>query len=211
MDTELVKVISAVTVLAFYVPFLVVTTKGLNAKRGRRHFYRSVRNILVRENDDAKVIEQLSIVYRRVSESNGEFSKKYRTPIDICEDLLARATGFTAWSFKFHYGLKFSDEELNRIAAIVKSIETELPFISLSPKYGNQLDMIRLAFESKDSTLGNRTLSQLAKDIKFLEATNENQERKNRISTWISVIGVVLTILFGAVSIVQIYTGNPSF
>lgn len=81
-----------------------------------------------------------------------------------------------------------------------------MPFISLSPKYGNQLDILKLAYDSNDINLGVNSLKQLAKDIKFLESTIENQERKNRFSTWVSVIGVILTIIFGAVSVVQVFT-----
>ena len=206
MDTEIIKIGSLAAVMAFYIPFLLVISKGLNAKKGRRHFYRSVKSILQRESDNKKVIEQFSIVYRKVSENNSEFAKKYRTPIDICEDLLTRSTGFSKWSFKFHYSLEFTDEELNRIALIISQIENELPFISLSPKYGNQLDILKLAFEANDIQLGSNSLKQLAKDIKYLESTMDSQERKNRISTLISVIGVILTILFGAVSIIQMFT-----
>jgi len=65
--------------------------------------------------------------------------------------------------------------------------------------------MLKLAYASNDIGLGTNGLKQLAKDIKFLESTIDNQERKNRIATWISVIGVILTIVFGAVSIFQVY------
>ncbi len=210
MEAELLKVGAGVAVLAFYIPFLVLITKGLGVKSGRRHFYRSLKNVFGRETDDSRAIEQLSIIYRKVSEGNSAFSKKYKTPIDICEDLLARVTGYTSFLFKFHYSLVFTPEEISRLANIVKSIENEMPFISLSPKYGNQLDMLKLAYDSNDVGLGSNGLKQLAKDIKFLESTIENQERKNRISTWVSVIGVILTIVFGAVSIFQLYTSVPN-
>ncbi|BCE00453.1 hypothetical protein [Marinicellulosiphila megalodicopiae] len=210
MQETLIKVGSAVALLAFYIPFLVIMTRSVGAKSGRRHFYRSLKNIFEREKDNSKAIDQISIIYRQVSENNTEFSKKYRTPIDICEDLLSRATGFTSFVFKLHYSLSFTPEEISRLADIVKSIETEMPFISLSPKYGNQLEMLKLAYTSNDVDLGSNGLKQLAKDIKFLESTIENQERKNRTSTWVSVIGVILTIVFGAVSIFQVYASSPN-
>lgn len=210
MQETLIKVGSAVALLAFYIPFLVIMTRSVGAKSGRRHFYRSLKNIFEREKDNSKAIDQISIIYRQVSENNTEFSKKYRTPIDICEDLLSRATGFTSFTFKLHYSLSFTPEEISRLADIVKSIETEMPFITLSPKYGNQLEMLKLAYTSNDVDLGSSGLKQLAKDIKYLESTIENQERKNRTSTWVSVIGVILTIVFGAVSIFQVYASSPN-
>ncbi|MCH7422724.1 hypothetical protein HT094_19095 [Shewanella sp. ZOR0012] len=211
MDNSLLKLGTLIAVFAFYIPFFIVMSKGLGAKSGRRHFYRSVKKILEREEQNIKAIDQLSIVYRKVAENNAEFSKKYRTPIDICEDLLSRSTGFNGWVFKFHYGIQFSDEQVSRIAEIIKTIENDLPFISLSPKYGNQLDMLKLAYDSNDIGLGLNGLKQLAKDIKFLETTIDTQERKNRVSTWISVIGIILTIIFGAVSLVQVYSGGNFF
>jgi hypothetical protein len=209
-ETLLIKIGSAIALLAFYIPFIVIMTRSFGAKNGRRHFYRSLKNVFERERDNSRAIDQISIIYRKISENNAEFSKKYRTPIDICEDLLSRATGFTSFMFKFHYSLSFAPEEINRLADIVKSIEKEMPFISLSPKYGNQLEMLKLAYASGDTELGFNCLKQLAKDIKFLESTIENQERKNRTSTWVSVIGVILTIVFGAVSIFQVYASSPN-
>jgi len=210
VQETLIKVGSVVAILAFYIPFLAIMARSVGAKSGRRHFFRSLKNIFEREKDNSKAIDQISIIYRQVSGDNTEFSKKYRTPIDICEDLLSRVTGFTSFAFKFHYSLSFSPEEVNRLANIVKSIESEMPFISLSPKYGNQLEMLKLAYASNDIELGSNGLKQLAKDIKFLESTIENQERNNRASTWVSVIGVILTIIFGAVSIFQVYVSSPN-
>ncbi|RBW46673.1 hypothetical protein DS885_07085 [Psychromonas sp. B3M02] len=112
METTFLKVGTIVAVTAFYIPFLIVITKGLGAKSGRRHFYRSLKNVFERETDDLRAIDQISIIYRKISEGNTEFSKKYRTPIDICEDLLARVTGYTKWTFKFHYSLSFTAEEI---------------------------------------------------------------------------------------------------
>lgn len=210
MQELLIKVGSIVALLAFYIPFLVIMTRSAGAKSGRRHFYRSLKNVFERETDNSRAIDQISIIYRKVSENSTEFSKKYKTPIDICEDLLSRATGYTSFMFKFHYSLSFTPEEINRLADIVKSIEKEMPFISLSPKYGNQLEMLKLAYTSNDTELGSNGLKQLAKDIKFLESTIENQERKNRTATWVSVIGVILTIVFGAVSIFQVYASTSN-
>ena len=146
-----------------------------------------------------------------MAEDNPEFSKKYRTPIDICEDLLSRSTGFSLRVFKFHYGMQFSDEQISRIADIIKSIENEMPFIALSPKYGNQLDMLKRAYDSNDVGLGINGLKQLAKDINHLETTIDTQDRKNRISIRISVISIILTFIFGIVSLVQFYSDGKIF
>lgn len=210
MQETLIKTGSAIALLAFYIPFLVIMTRTFGAKSGRRHFYKSLKNVFERESDNSRAIDQLSIIYRKISENNSAFSKKYKTPSDICEDLLCRVTGFTSFTFKFHYSLSFTAEEIDRLADIVESIENEMPFISLSPKYGNQLEMLRLAYVSSDIEMGSNGLKQLAKDIKLLESTIETQERKNRTSTWVSVIGVILTIVFGAVSIFQVYSSVPN-
>ena len=205
MDSSFVKVGAIVATIVFYIPFLMIMTKSFGPKRGRQHFYRSIKNIFERESDDSKCIDQISIVYKSVFDNNQEFSKKYPTLINICEDLLTRASGYTGFSFKFHYSLSFSPEEVNRLSSIIKSIENDMPFISLSSKYGNQLDMLKLAFDSNDLSMGVNGLNQLAKDIKYLETTIEIQNRRNRIATWVSVTGIILTVIFGAVSIFQIY------
>ena len=211
MEDNFIVIGAAVAILAFYVPFFLLMVKGVNCKTGRRRFFRSIKSTLAREEDDSKAIEQLSIIHRRIAENNSEYGKKYRTSIDICEDLLSRSEGYAEWFFKFHYGINFSLEEINRIASIIKVTEEQMPFISLSSKYGNQLDMLKIAYDQNDKALGFNGLKQLAKDIKFLESTLNAQERKNKISTWISVIGIILTIIFGAATIIQFFTAGKLF
>jgi len=133
LEETLIKVGITTVFLAFYIPLLVVLTKNAGAKGGRRHFYRSLKNIFERESDNSKAIDQISIVYRNVAENNTAFATKYKTPIDICEDLLSRATGYSSFIFKFHYSIGLTPDELSRLADIVKSIEQDMPFISLSP------------------------------------------------------------------------------
>ena len=78
------------------------------------------------------------------------------------------------------------------------------PFSSVSSKHGNLLNMIKHAFDTNNKDLGSNNLTQLANDIEVLESIIENQDKRNQVSMTISLVGVILTVVFGALSIIPL-------
>lgn len=87
-------------------------------------------------------------------------------------------------------------------------MKSHQPFSSVSSKHGNLLNMIKHAFDTDNKDLGRNNLIQLANDIEVLESTIETQDKRNQVSMIISIVGVILTVVFGALSVIPLITGS---
>ncbi len=198
------ETVVAITVLIFYIPFLVLIVRQLIAKRGRKNFYNAVKSIIEREPGNSKAVEQINIIFKKLSELNTQVAKKYKNSADLSEDLLCRFETYGSKRFKSAYSLDFDNEQINRIIEILGIMKSHQPFSSVSSKHGNLLNMIKHAFDTDNKDLGSNNLIQLASDIEVLESTIETQDKRNQISMIISIVGVILTMVFGALSVIPL-------
>lgn len=204
---DAIPVVGVLIVLIFYIPLLLMIMKQTRAKRGRKDFYNAVLSIIDRESDNQKAVEQINIVFKKLSELNSQVASKYNNSADLCEDLLCRSESYGNKRFKGVYSLEFDNEKINRIVEIISILKSRQPFSSVSSKHGNLLNMIKHAFDTDNKDLGSNNLIQLANDIEVLESTIETQDKRNQVSMVISIVGVILTLVFGALSVVPLLTG----
>lgn len=205
---NIVQTVGVLIVLIFYVPLLLMIAKQSRAKRGRKDFYNAVLSIIGREKDNQKAVEQINIVFKKLSEINSQVSSKYKNSADLCEDLLCRSESYGNKRFKSLYSLEFDNEKIDRVVEIIFIMKSRQPFGSVSSKHGNLLNMIKHAFDTDNKDMGANNLVQLASDIEVLESTIETQNKRNQISMVISIVGVILTLVFGAISVVPLITAS---
>ena len=148
-------------VAVFYIPVLFLMFRVLKEKRARREFFHASLSIIQRIKDDDAAVEQIQIVFKKISERYPNINSNYKSTTDFVEDLLYRLEAFGTKKYQYHYSLKFSDEEKNRIVSIIKLLKERQPFNSVSGKYGNSLNMIKHAFNTTDPELGTISLQQL--------------------------------------------------
>lgn len=145
MLEETMKIVGMLIVFLFYIPFLLVLTKQIRAKRGRKDFYNAVLSIIDREFDNQKAVDQINIVFKKLSELNSQVASKYKNSADLCEDLLCRAESYGNKRFKSVYLLEFDNRKIDRIVEIISILKSRQPFSSVSSKHGNLLNMIKHA------------------------------------------------------------------
>jgi hypothetical protein len=203
-----IQTVGVLIVLIFYIPFLLFIVKQSRAKRGRKDFYNAVLSIIAREENNQKVVDQINIIFKKLSEINTQIVKQYKNSADLCEDLLCRSESYGRKRFKSLYSLEFDNDQINRIVEIITIMKSHQPFSSVSSKHGNLLNMIKHAFDTDNKDLGSNNLIQLANDIEVLESTIETQDKRNQISMVISIVGVILTVVFGALSVIPLILGT---
>lgn len=190
-------------VTLFYIPLLLMTWRVMKQKRARREFYHALLSILQRVKDDNAAVEQIQIVFKKISERYPHVNSTYKNATDFVEDLLYRVEAYDGKRYKEIYGFEFSAEQKDRVVSAIELMKQRQPFSSVSSKYGNLLNMIKHAFDTANPELGTGNLRQLADDIEVLESALNTQAKRNQMSIVVSVVGVVLTLVFGALTVVQ--------
>jgi ABC-type glycerol-3-phosphate transport system permease component len=200
---DLTTAIVFLIVVVFYIPLIFILKKSFIRKASRKEYYRAFLSVLDRVDDDEEVVDQMTVIFKKISERHGLTSSGNDTATDYSEDLLCRVESYRHATFKFHYSIEFTPEHKGRIVNVIRIMKARQPFGSLSSKYGNLLSMIKHAFDTSNDDLGVSNLRQLAEDIELMESTIHSQGKKNLIATSVSVVGVVLTIVFGALTVIQ--------
>jgi ABC-type glycerol-3-phosphate transport system permease component len=209
-ESPILIMVVVLIVLIFYIPFILMIMKQLRAKDGRKDFYNAVLSIIDREQDNQKAVEQINIIFKKLSELNTQIASRYKNSADLCEDLLCRSESYGSTRFKNAYSLEFDNEKINRIIEIISILRSRQPFSSVSSKHGNLLNMIKHAFDTDNKDLASNNLIQLANDIEILESTIEIQDKRNQISMVISIVGVILTLVFGALSVIPLLSTSSN-
>lgn len=190
-------------VALFYVPLLLMIVRAMKQKRARRQFYHALLSILQRVTDDNAAVEQIQIIFKKASERYPHVSSTYKNAMGFVEDLLYRVEAYDEKQYKDLYGFEFSAEQKDRIVNLIALMKQRQPFSSVSSKYGNLLNMIKHAFDTANPELGTSNLRQLADDIEVLESTLGTQAKRNQMSIVVSIVGVVLTLVFGVLTVLQ--------
>mgnify|MGYP001576187399 CR=1 FL=1 len=156
--------------------------------------------------DDAQALEQIIIAYRKLSERYSHIAMSYKSPRDFMEDFLFRTDALGNTGFHRAYTLDVDQSIQKRLFNIITILRDRDPFAALSSNYGNLLGLIRQAVQGGNVDLASISLKQLADELEITEKTLKTQNRRNAVSIAISIVGVILTIVFGALSLVPLIT-----
>jgi len=167
-------------VLLFYIPVMFYIFQRKRQRRAVAEFYRAVLSIIQRNEDLSECIEQIAIIYKKISENNSYISDNYRSSTDIVEDLLYRLESFGEDKFKGHYDMEFSNEEKDKVVDIIKEMKRKQPFSSLNSKHGNLLNLLKNSIDTNNVDLGNSSLGQLSDEVEILEGAIKSQSKRNQ-------------------------------
>lgn len=190
-------------VTIFYLPLALFALKMTKQKRARAEFFRATKAILERVESNEDAVKQIQIVFKKLTERHPYARQAYKSAPDFLEDYLCRIESFGNEGFKEAYKFELDDSQKNRLVEIIEAIKSKQPYSTISSKYGNLLSMISHAFDTDNLDLGKTNLRQLSDDIEVLESTIEQQSKTNQVSLAISVVGVILTLVFGALTVIQ--------
>lgn len=186
--------------LVFYLVFFYFIYKIKYKRKSRRYFFRSVKTVLGACSTESDCKKQIYMNFRQWSEKYPQLNKQ-NNPAQLLEEIVFKYDYHEEKRFEEKYGIKFNLEDRNKIVNIIEEIKKENPFIFLSPKSSSTLQNLKNSIESKNTDLATTMLNQLSNDIEMIESSLKNQKEINQISVVLSVIGVVLTLVFGLISI----------
>lgn len=168
--------------------------------KSRIYFFKSVKTVLEACSSESDCKKQIYMNFKQWSEKYPQFNRQ-NSPAQLLEELIFKYDSLQEKRFEEKYGIKLNLEDRKKIVNIIEVIKKENPFISLSPKSSSTLQNLKHSIESKNTDLATTMLNQLSNDIEMIESSLKNQKEINQISIIVSVIGIVLTIVFGIISI----------
>jgi uncharacterized protein YsxB (DUF464 family) len=173
--------------------------KGKRA--ARNSFFNSTSSVLKMCSDDKDCIEQINTNFKKWILQSPNLTSDYNASVELLEEMV------------YNFDENYDDEESvissinanarNRIVKIISIMKETNPFISLSDKEAYALMNLKTAIEDSNKELGNTMLNQVSKDIENLESNLKYQINKSKNSDMTATIGVVLTLVFGLISLLQ--------
>jgi hypothetical protein len=189
----------------FYVPLLFWVRKRKLERRGQKYFFKGVSSILEACGEDPECVPQINLLYKRLSEHYSTITDSFRSSVELLEELIVRLDTLDEKQFKDWFGISPPQGQRQRIINVHRLMKAKNPYSSLSSKEANLLMVLSGSIENKNEGLGNNTVSQIADEFEILESSLRKQSKKNTVSFLISVVSVILTVIFGLVSFVQLF------
>ena len=110
-----------------------------------------------------------------------------------------------SWDIRYGF-LTVTDEHKTRIYRIIKKMKEQEPFSSVSGKFRILLNSLRSTLNNvQNSQPSVMSLEQLCQDIEMLENALHSEQHRYANSAKLSIVGVVLTIAFGIISLITVY------
>lgn len=161
-------------------------------------------NSVINNKDKDFLLEQLNLNYKKLCEKYP--NNRYTNVLDILQTLVHYYDIYPNKLFKKIFNVEKELELRNFIMNMYLYIKQENPFISIPIKEANLLQSIQHALDENNILLGKNAIEQLSQEIELKEKKLIKQGKTNQITTIISIIGVVLTIFFGFISLIPTTT-----
>ena len=197
---ELVMSLFLVLVLIIYFfVFYIVFLKSTLQKTRYASFYKAILSVHKEFHLLEDALEQLSLNYNKIFQKLG--SNYDLSLLDMLEQLIYYYDSYSEKNFKYRFGETKDPKIRSFILDICKLVKKKEPFSSVASKESTLLKNINDAIIKNNKDLGLSTLQQLADEIANKEKTIKKKEKENQVATIVSIVGVILTVVFGLLSL----------
>ena len=123
------------------------------------------------------------------------------TLLDVLEKFIYYYDTYPKHRFYNLFRVQKSLEIRNFIFSICKFIKDKDPFTAVPSKEANLLKNINDAIVKNNADFGKASLLQLSNELINREKLLKKKEKDNQLATIISIVGMILTVFFGFLSI----------
>ncbi|NPE27781.1 hypothetical protein HNV12_07345 [Methanococcoides sp. SA1] len=190
-------------VTAVYVYLIFLYRRAKLNKLFHKGFYQSVISVLDANEIDHDCIDQIDLNFRKLSESFPGSSSQVNGPVDLLEEFISKIDSLNYEEIQATYEFEVSKETRSRILNILKIMKDETPFSHLSDKEANILISLRSVMKDESMLFGNIILDQLSEEFVTLNSKIRRQADTIQYSYIIAVVGILLAIYFGIITIIR--------
>lgn len=198
-------VFSIIFLIFYFFAFYYVVLKKVSKKRFLRKFHNAICNIYMQKKVVANptyCIEQLNLNYEKLCQTMP--NNKYANIVDLLEMIIYYYDSCPNQIFTSVFMQKKDMEIRNFIVDICFYIKDKNPFISIPKKEADLMQSISYALENNNESLGKNSIKQLSQEIAIKEKTIVKKDKENQRANMVSIIGLVLTIFFGLLSLTHL-------
>lgn len=209
-----------IIILIYFISFYHITLNRFHVKRFLRRFYNAICNVYEQMKNDLKkkeddlasnyhtdvdleyYVEQLNLNYEKLCQQMQ--NNKYDNIIDLLEAIICCYDSYQDEHFENVFRYK-KDERIRKfIIDMCFLIKKENPFISIPKKDADLMQTLLNALKDADISLAENSIKQLSQEIEIMEKTIVKKDKENQRATVVSIVGIVLTIFFGLLSVLKI-------
>lgn len=193
--------------LIFFVYFVGILVAYLFGKEFRKlklkkEFFVLLSKV-VKENKDYKNIHNEVELLFKISCKRNKFPEdSIRIFMDLLEEYIYIYQLKGEDKFNRTYKVSVTDEEFETVMGYLNYIREDYKFLRLPSKQASLLRDINKIVETSDSETGYILINQLSEEIEKFTSYLEQSERKVKWPYVFTLIGIVLTIVFGVLSLI---------
>jgi hypothetical protein len=101
--------------------------------------------------------------------------------------------------------LELKNDTRAKVVRLIRVAKTENPFLGIPSKEANLLITLNQAMRDNNLDLGKKTITLLSQEIEKTVKLLTTQEKRNAVSYIVSIVGVILTIIFGIISLKTLF------
>lgn len=207
---EMFMMVFMLVFLALYVfAFYTIILKRDIQRRFLRTFHNAVCSIYTEANNASNnqpsldyLFEQLNLNYEKLCQTNP--NNNYSSILDLLETIIYYYDSYSNTIFKNIFRQEKEPAVRNFIMEICLYIKNINPFISVPRKEADLMQSITDALENNNKSLGQNSLKQLSQEILTKEKSLIKKDKENQRANIVSIVGIVLTIFFGLLSMLPI-------
>jgi len=190
--------------LIFVIAIIIIYRKRIRHRQATQRFYRGLVTVFHNTSSDADFLSQIQLLHSRLISRYDLSTGKLRSLTAMMEDVVYLIDTSSASGIMKEFGTDEMTQMRPRLLSVLILLRQQ-PFPSISSVYANLLIALKHAAETQNLDLINSTARQIAEGIDALESQVSSEIGKNETSFIISGIGVFFTIVFGTISLIQLF------
>jgi len=208
----------ALAYVGLYLFVFFYLRKRFRARRAIAVAIRGVASVLqADETGGYDVADQIRILYDQLSKEYGDyFSEQYSSPTSMLHKILhmydtsqsddgGNASAASTRQLAALEVLAGIDGVRDKMFCALRLLNEKEPFAGLSGKRASLFQHLVGAIDQANHELAVTTLGQLSQEVEALEEQLASEERDAGRASVVSIVGVILTLVFGGFSLLQIF------
>ena len=202
-DNIIIFLILAVIVLIYFYAFVYLVLRMRSSNERIVKMHNAIISVYQNCDDISAGILQLEVNYKQIIQKTRD--NKDTSLIDTLESIIYYYDTFSDNNFNSFFKHEKDSNIRSFIYEVYCTIKRDNTFASVPAKEAQLLKTLSTAIDNNNIDLGQNTLKQLSDEIINKEMIIRKKEKENRLAIIVSIVGILLTLFFGILSIKNIF------